>query len=108
MPPSRYGRYRCRVDARRWIGQLGLPTQARLLEARLPAVERDPRWEWLELGCSVADGRGDDLSDLDVGLGFDDANPPAEQEVTDLLRGLGPVVEVAFQPWDGMRRWWVQ
>src|SRR4051812_12495828 len=40
----------------------------RLLGGLLSAVEADQRFEWLELGCSVANGRGDELSDLDLGL----------------------------------------
>jgi hypothetical protein len=95
-------------DARGWIAGLGpeLAVQARLLTGLLTAVEADPRWEWLELGCSVAAGRGDELSDLDLGLGYLDA--AAIDGVAAILRGLGPVVEVSAQPYDGMPRWWVQ
>jgi hypothetical protein len=42
----------------------------------LEAVEADPDWRWLELGCSIAQERGDALSDLDLGLGVDDAAWP--------------------------------
>jgi hypothetical protein len=95
-------------DARSWIAGLGprLAVQARLLTGLLPAVEADPRWEWLELGCSVAHGRGDELSDLDLGLGFTDE--AAVAGVAAMLRGLGPVVDLSAQPYDGMPRWWVQ
>jgi hypothetical protein len=97
-------------DARQWINSLGpeLAVQARLLDRLLTSVEADPRWEWLELGCSVADGRGDELSDLDVGLGHTGDDPPAVDEVIGMLRQLGDVVDVAAQPWDGLHRWWVQ
>ena len=95
-------------DARAWIAGLGpdLAVQARLLAGLLTAVEADPRWEWLELGCSVANGRGDELSDLDLGLGYLDE--AALSVVIDILRGLGPVVDLSAQPYDGMPRWWVQ
>jgi hypothetical protein len=88
----------------------GLPArlgvQKRLLEGVLTAVEADDRWEWLELGCSVAAGRGDELSDLDMGLGFVDE--AAVSTVDTILRGLGDVIDVSDQPYNGMRRWWVQ
>jgi len=95
-------------DARNWIAGLGprLAVQARLLDGLLTAVAADPRWEWLELGCSVAHGRGDELSDLDLGLGFTDE--AAVAGVDGVLRGLGPVVDLSAQPYDGMPRWWVQ
>jgi hypothetical protein len=98
------------VNARAWIAALApeLTVQATLLTRLLDALEPDPRWEWLELGCSVADGRGDALSDLDLGLGHAGDAPPPVPDVTALLRGLGPVVDVSAQPWDGFARWWVQ
>lgn len=83
-----------------------LATQKRLLASLLAAVEADDRWEWLELGCSVAAGRGDELSDLDLGLGYLDE--AAVSTVDGLLRGLGEVVDVSAQPYSGMARWWVQ
>ena len=97
-------------DARNWIAGLGprLAVQARLLDGLLTAVAADPRWEWLELGCSVAHGRGDELSDLDMGLGFSGTNEAPLDDVEAILRGLGQVVEVYDSPWDGFHRWWVQ
>jgi hypothetical protein len=91
-----------------WIAGLGpdLAVQARLLDGLLTAVEADPRWEWLELGCSVANGRGDELSDLDLGLGYLDE--AALDGVAGMLRGLGPVVDLSAHPYDGVPRWWVQ
>jgi hypothetical protein len=83
-----------------------LPVHARLLDGLLTAADADPRWEWLELGCSVAAGRADELSDLDLGLGYtDEAVVPT---VDGILRGLGEVVEVSAQPYHGLPRWWVQ
>ena len=96
--------------AREWISGLGpeLAVQARLAEVLLAAVEVDARWEWLELGCSVAEGRGDSLSDLDVGLGHVGERPPPREDVTVMLRGLGEVVDLAAGSWNGVPRWWVQ
>jgi hypothetical protein len=96
------------VDAREWIAGLGpeLAVQARLLDGLLTAVGADPRWEWLELGCSVANGRGDELSDLDLGIGYLDE--AALDDVSGMLRGLGPVVDLSAHPYDGVPRWWVQ
>jgi hypothetical protein len=95
---------------RQWIDGLGpeLRVQAGLLRGLLAALGDDDRWEWLELGCSVAAGRGDALSDLDMGLGFSGTGEPPLDEVEAILRGLGPVVEVYDSPWDGRHRWWVQ
>jgi hypothetical protein len=98
------------VDAREWIDRLGgeLVVQARLLRGLLDAIEPDPVWEWAELSCSVAEGRGDAMSDLDLGLGHRGEQPPPVAAVTDLLTGLSDVVEVADAPWDDFHRWWVQ
>jgi len=93
-----------------WIAALGpeLRVQAGLLRGLLGALGDDNRWEWLELGCSVAAGRGDELSDLDLGLGYLGTGEPPLDEVGAILRGLGPVVDVYDSPWDDRYRWWVQ
>jgi hypothetical protein len=95
--------------AREWIDGLGvdLAVQARLAGRLLDAVEVDVRWDWLEVGCSVAQGRGDSLSDLDVGLGHQ-GERPAPEDVDRMLRGLGDVVDLTVSPWNGVPRWWVQ
>ncbi len=95
-------------DPRAWIAALpaALARQAALLAALLDRLGPDPRWDWLELGCSVPAGRGDELSDLDVGLGYA-GDPPADDEVTGLLYALAPVVDHQLQDWAGNRRWWV-
>ncbi|GAA0955748.1 hypothetical protein [Virgisporangium aurantiacum] len=91
-----------------FIGGLppSLAVQKRLLAGLLTAVEADDRWEWLELGCSVAAGRGDELSDLDMGLGYLDE--AVVSTVDGILRALGDVVDVSAQPYGGLPRWWVQ
>jgi len=83
-----------------------LAAQQALLTRLLDAVEDEPRWDVLTLGCSVAAGRADALSDLDLLLAHGPQAPPMA-ETTALLRGLGDVVEVHDHMWDGMPRWWV-
>jgi hypothetical protein len=85
-----------------------LDVQARLLRALVTAVKADPRWDALDLGCSLAAGRADADSDLDVGLWHLPGDRPRDEEVDALVRGLGDVIEVSAQPWDGVPRWWVQ
>lgn len=98
------------TGAEQWIDALGprLAGQAALLRRLLSAVEPDERWSWLELSCSVAQGRADELSDLDLGLGYAGDQAPTAEDVTALLSGLGDVVDLAVQPWDGAHRYWVQ
>lgn len=99
-----------RVDAHHWIDALPSEqaVQARLLHALVAAAEADPRWEALELGCSLASGRADPDSDVDVGLWHGTAGRPSDEEVGVLVRGLGEVIEVSAQPWNGVPRWWAQ
>lgn len=71
-----------------------LPRHAEILDRLVRAVEDDARWRWLELGCSVARGLGDEWSDLDLGVGAagGDDLPVAGAEA--LVRSLGPVVDL--------------
>lgn len=98
------------TEGRAWIDALPptLAKQAHLLHALLTGVETDARWEALELGCSLAAGRGDALSDLDVGLWHVPGDRPADDDVDRLVLSLGEVIELSAQPWDGAPRWWVQ
>lgn len=98
------------MDAYSWIDALpsALAVQARLLRALVAAVEADPRWDAMDLGCSMAAGRADADSDLDLGLWHTTGARPADAEVDALIRGLGDVLDVSAQPWNGVPRWWVQ
>lgn len=85
------------MDGRTWIAGLPdeLEKQRDLLMALLHAIDGDRRWRWLELGCSVAEGRGDALSDLDLGLGVaEDAWPEALDDLADLLGELSKCVGI--------------
>jgi hypothetical protein len=97
------------MDVDHWIDSLpsALAVQARLLHVLVAAARADSRWEALELGCSLASGRADAESDLDVGLWHGGARPD-DAEIEAMVRGLGEVVEVSAQPWGGVPRWWVQ
>ncbi len=46
--------------------------QRRLLESLVTAAEAEPAFRWLELGGSLGRGAGDELSDIDAGLGIAD------------------------------------
>jgi hypothetical protein len=95
--------------ARDWINALptDLRVQKRLLIALLDAVESDPRFEWCELGCSVAEGRADALSDLDTALGWTGQGEPPIEAVTQMLMAIGSPIEIAHAPLGDTPRWWV-
>src|SRR6266851_5769051 len=54
-----------------WIGQLpaALEQQQTILRGLLTLCEADDRIRWLVIGCSLARGAGDSLSDVDVAIG---------------------------------------
>src|SRR5215470_2811150 len=49
-----------------------LARQREILSRMLNIVELEPALRWFELGCSLARGGGDELSDIDCGVGIDD------------------------------------
>ena len=102
------------TDSSRWIETLGLPRHQALLEGLVDHARRDPRIRFVELGCSVARGAGDELSDLDLGIGVaDESWPEALGDLGAALRDLGTVVDVLeheIDSWAGVphRRFFVQ
>lgn len=67
------------------------------LISRLEAVVRaDDRWRWLEISCSLGSGRGDELSDIDAGIGYADGvvADRLTQLGHELLDEVGDVVDV--------------
>ena len=46
------------------------PRHAALLDSMADVVTRDDRWRFLEVGCSLGAGGGDELSDIDAGVGY--------------------------------------
>jgi hypothetical protein len=75
----------------------GVSRQRDLLRRLLAVLEPDPRWRWLELGCSLARGAGDEFSDVDCGAGTSDW-PDALDGIEDLVIQLGSTVDVMLQP----------
>lgn len=67
-----------------------LPKHSSLIEALRREVESSDWWRWLELGCSLAAGRGDEQSDVDVAVGHRLMNgPELEAAGNALVRGIG-------------------
>jgi hypothetical protein len=79
-----------------WIDQLPeeMAGQRRLLRGLLSFCEAEERVRWLVIGCSVARGAGDYLSDLDLALGVRDEDFAAViPEVRPAVEGLGELVD---------------
>jgi hypothetical protein len=73
-----------------------LPRHAATLDGLVRAVDADARWRWLELGCSVAAGRADERSDLDLAVGAapgEDGRLPVDAAVA-VVQALGPVTDL--------------
>jgi hypothetical protein len=90
------------VQGRDWVEALELAPQRELLLSLLGAVEADTRFRALEVGCSLARGNADELSDVDVGLWIDDEWwDAALNDLEPLLRQLACTVDaVGFDaPW---------
>ena len=84
------------LQGRDWIEQLPaeLAGQRALLEGLLKLCEADDDIEWLVIGCSLARGEGDRLSDLDVGMGVRDEDfPAAAGKVRRAVDRLGDLVD---------------
>lgn len=82
----------------RFLAELAstLPRHAAVLRDLAFAVEADDRWRWFIIGCSVSAGRGDERSDLDVGIGVDctdDDDLPVDAAVA-LTKAAGPVLDL--------------
>ena len=61
------------------------------ITALLDAAEAEPAFRWLELGGSLARDAGDELSDIDAGLGIADSDwPAAVTLVEETIRRAGP------------------
>jgi hypothetical protein len=79
-----------------WIDRLpgGMAGQRELLRGLMRLCVADDRIRWMAIGCSVARGAGDRLSDLDLGLGIaDDELDAAMPEIHSAVDGLGELVE---------------
>lgn len=80
-----------------WIAALPseLKAQRNLLEGLLVVAADDADIAWLTLGCSLARGAGDPLSDLDAAMGATgDQIEPVVARIADKLRALAPVIDL--------------
>jgi hypothetical protein len=64
----------------------------------LSIIELEPALRWFELGCSLGRGVGDELSDIDCGVGVDDARWKDALTMAALLATAGGSIS------DGMRQ----
>lgn len=89
-----------------WLEELGatLPRHASVLSALAIAVERNEPWRSLLVGCSLGDGRGDELSDIDAGLAYRPPMAPDDLErlSLDLVQSAGVMVDALVHRLDGM------
>jgi len=88
-----------------WIDDLPpeLAGQRALLRGLLALCDADDRISWLVIGCSLARGAGDRLSDLDMAMGirdedFEAARPDIRRAVDD----LGELVESYYHQLPGL------
>ncbi len=78
-----------------WLGSLTLKAHVTLLRRLVAKAEGEPAVRFIELCCSVARGVGDELSDLDLGLGLaDEVWPDALAAVGPMLADIGERVDL--------------
>jgi hypothetical protein len=85
-----------------WLEELGrrLPRHAEVLRRLIDGARVDPRIVQFSVGCSVARGAGDELSDLDCELSLEpDAWPSGLELIEPLVRTAGDVVELLHHQW---------
>jgi hypothetical protein len=80
-----------------------LPAHAEVVEGLRREVGDSERWRWLELSCSLAAGRGDELSDIDAGVGYGGTLAPEEleREGAEVVRAVGDVADVLVHTMPG-------
>jgi hypothetical protein len=79
-----------------WDDRPALRPHAAAISRLGRAVTDDDRWRWLEVGCSLARGVGDEHSDIDAGVGYADAIAVGDLEAagTALVTAGGEVLDV--------------
>jgi len=83
-------------QGRAWIDRLPdeLAGQQAIMRRLLAFSESDPDVCWLVIGCSVARGAGDRMSDLDMGIGVrEEAFEATRDRIRRAADGLGDLVE---------------
>jgi hypothetical protein len=82
--------------------RLRLPRHAALLDSMAEVVRRDGRWRFLEVGCSLGAGGGDELSDIDAGVGYDGVEGTVLHEAARQFAGqIGVPVDFVVHRLDG-------
>lgn len=88
-----------------WLAELGtqLPRHSRRISALRDSVAADERLRWFDIGCSLGAGRGDQLSDIDCGIGY--TEPLSEDDLEELglqlVSSVGVVVDALVHVMDG-------
>ena len=88
-----------------WIDDLPpeLAAQRGLLRGLLALCNADDRISWLVIGCSLARGAGDRLSDLDMAMGIRDKDfEAARPDLRRAVDGLGELVESYYHQLPGL------
>ena len=88
-----------------WIDDLPpeLAGQRALLRGLLALCDADDRISWLVIGCSLARGAGDRLSDLDMAMGIRDEDfEAARPDIRRAADGLGELVESYYHQLPGL------
>ena len=88
-----------------WIDDLPpeLAGQRGLLRGLLALCDADDRISWLVIGCSLARGAGDRLSDLDMAMGIRDEDfEAARPDLRRAVDGLGELVESYYHQLPGL------
>jgi hypothetical protein len=83
-------------QGRAWIDRLPdeMSGQQAIMRRLLTFSEADPDVSWLAIGCSVARGAGDRMSDLDMGIGVrEEVFEAARDRIRLAADGLGELVE---------------
>ena len=80
-----------------------LPRHAAVLDSLRKIVEVNDQLRWLELGCSLGAGGGDEASDLDVGIGYAGSMTPEHLASfgESVAAEVGPAIAMLAHRMDG-------
>ena len=81
---------------------MAVTRQRNILTAMLEVVELEPALRWFELGCSLGRNAGDELSDIDCGVGVADESWPDALDLGARLAAVGgPISDTMRQTFPG-------
>jgi len=79
-----------------------LPRHVALLDSMSRVVDGDDRWRFLELGCSLGAGGGDELSDIDAGVGYTGIDTgDLDEAVREFAARVGDPIDLVVHRMDG-------